>query len=110
MHPAFKSGQDGFLASIETQGKSEPTRSSSINLNTNFPGIMDETYYQALAFCQSTTRKGGIDAALDHDGRKLDGLLVPSSVGQSYASSLSIMWPIFQLLPFYLKVTQAGKH
>lgn len=65
-HPAFKSGQDGFLASLETKGE------------------MDETYWQALEFCQRTTREEGIDAALTWKGNKLDGLLVPSSVAQTY--------------------------
>ncbi|KAJ5456962.1 hypothetical protein N7530_012236 [Penicillium desertorum] len=46
IHPAFGSGQDGLLASLETKG------------------VMDETYFQALEFCQRTTREEGIDAAL----------------------------------------------
>lgn len=66
INPAFGSGQDGFLASL------------------NSKGIMDETYYQALAFCQKSTREGGIDAALHHNGKILDGLLVPPDVGQTY--------------------------
>jgi amidase len=41
---------------------------------------MDETYYQALAFCQKSTREDGIDAALAHNGTKLSALLVPSDV------------------------------
>ncbi len=45
---------------------------------------MDETYYQALAFCQKSTREDGIDAALQHDGTQLSGLLVPPDVGQNY--------------------------
>lgn len=45
---------------------------------------MDETYWQALEFCQRTTREEGIDAALTWKGKKLDGLLVPSSVDQTY--------------------------
>lgn len=45
---------------------------------------MDETYYQALAFCQKTTREDGIDAALNHGGTQLSGLLVPPNVGQTY--------------------------
>lgn len=57
--PAFYSGQDGFLASLETKG------------------VMDETYYQALEFCQRTTREEGIDAALamGPDGKNLDALV-----------------------------------
>lgn len=65
IHPAFGSGQDGFLASLESRG------------------IMDETYYQALSFCQQSTQ-GGIDAALTYQNKKLDGLLVPPDVGQTY--------------------------
>ena len=66
IHPAFGSGQDGFLASLDTKG------------------VMNETYYQALSFCQRSSREGGIDAALTHNGTKLDALLVPPDVGQSY--------------------------
>lgn len=50
----------------------------------SFQGIMDETYYQALAFCQKSTREDGIDAALIHNGTKLSALLVPPEVGQTY--------------------------
>jgi amidase len=42
--PAFASGQDGFIASMKTKG------------------IKDETYWQALAYIQRTTREDGIDA------------------------------------------------
>ena len=45
---------------------------------------MNETYYQALSFCQQSTREGGIDAALNYKGKHLDGLLVPPDVGQTY--------------------------
>lgn len=45
---------------------------------------MDETYYQALAFCQKSTREDGIDAALHHNGIQLSALLVPPEVGQTY--------------------------
>lgn len=45
---------------------------------------MDETYYQALAFCQKSTREDGIDAALRHNGTQLSALLVPPEVGQTY--------------------------
>ena len=44
--PAFYSGQDGLIASLKTKG------------------IMDETYWQALDFCRTTSRERGIDAAL----------------------------------------------
>lgn len=45
---------------------------------------MNETYYQALAFCQKSTREDGIDAALLHNGTQLSALLVPPDVGQTY--------------------------
>lgn len=45
---------------------------------------MDETYYQALEFCQKSTREDGIDAALRHNGTQLSALLVPPEVGQTY--------------------------
>ena len=45
---------------------------------------MDETYYQALAFCQKSTREDGIDAALQQNGTQLSALLVPPEVGQTY--------------------------
>lgn len=45
---------------------------------------MDETYYQALAFCQKSTREDGIDAALRQNGTQLSALLVPPEVGQTY--------------------------
>ena len=45
---------------------------------------MNETYYEALAFCQSSTRENGIDAALNHNGTRLDALLVPPDIGQTY--------------------------
>lgn len=74
--PAFYSGQDGFLASLETKG------------------VMDETYYQALSFIQRTTREEGIDAALTHNGRKIDALLVPADVGQTYQIAAQAGYPM----------------
>lgn len=47
-------------------------------------GIMNETYYQALDFCQRSSREGGIDAALKTNGTQLAALLVPPDVGQTY--------------------------
>ncbi len=76
IHPAFGSGQDGFIASLETRG------------------IMDETYFQALGFVQRTSREEGIDAALMHDGIRLDGLLVPPDVGQSYQIAAQAGYPV----------------
>jgi amidase len=78
-NPAFYSGQDGFLASLETNG------------------VMDETYYQALAFIQRTSRDEGIDAALANNGRLLDALLVPPDVGQSYQIAAQAGYPMITL-------------
>jgi amidase len=78
-NPAFYSGQDGFLASLETNG------------------VMDETYYQALAFIQRTSREEGIDAALANNGRPLDALLVPPDVGQSYQIAAQAGYPMITL-------------
>lgn len=77
--PAFFSGQDGFLASLETKG------------------VMDDTYYQALAFCQRSTREEGIDAALKSNGRSLDALLVPPDVGQTYQIAAQAGYPMITL-------------
>ncbi|KAI9703714.1 MAG: hypothetical protein M1836_007484 [Candelina mexicana] len=76
---AFASGQDGFLAFLDTKG------------------IRDENYWQALAFTQSSTREGGIDAALMHDGKMLDGLLVPPDVGQTYQIAAQAGYPMIIL-------------
>ncbi|KAF2714912.1 glutamyl-tRNA amidotransferase subunit A [Pleomassaria siparia CBS 279.74] len=77
--PAFYSGQDGFLASLETKG------------------IMDETYYQALEFCQRSTREEGIDAALRNGGNPVDALLVPPDVGQTYQIAAQAGYPMITL-------------
>ncbi|KAH7312624.1 amidase signature domain-containing protein [Stachybotrys elegans] len=77
-HPAFYSGQDGFLVSMETKG------------------IQDEEYWQALEFCQSSTRKG-INDALNHNGMKLSGLLVPPDVGQTYQIAAQAGYPMITL-------------
>ena len=75
---AFYSGQDGFLASLETKG------------------IMNETYWQALDVIHSTTRERGIDHALSlrPGGKKLDALLVPPDVGQSYQIAAQAGYPV----------------
>lgn len=78
-NPAFYSGQDGFLASLETKG------------------IMDDTYYQALAFIQRSTREEGVDAALGNNGRSLDALLVPPDVGQTYQIAAQAGYPMITL-------------
>jgi amidase len=44
VHPAFASGQDGFLASLETRG------------------VKDATHWQALKYLRRTAGKEGIDA------------------------------------------------
>ncbi|KAF1844417.1 glutamyl-tRNA amidotransferase subunit A [Cucurbitaria berberidis CBS 394.84] len=77
--PAFYSGQDSFLASLETRG------------------VMNETYYQALAFTQRSTREEGIDAALANNGRPLDALLVPPDVGQTYQVAAQAGYPMITL-------------
>ncbi|OLN83389.1 putative amidase [Colletotrichum chlorophyti] len=78
-NPAFYSGQDGFLASLESAG------------------IQDETYMQALEFTQRSTRDG-IDAALKYTGRAmLSGLLVPPDVGQTYQIAAQAGYPMITL-------------
>lgn len=103
--PAFASGQDGFLASLATKG------------------IKNETYWQALDFCQGKTR-GGIDWALAGGGHalpanktKLDGLLVPPDVGQTYQIAAQAGYPMITLpagvhsdgeMPFGLAIMQTA--
>ncbi|TRX96916.1 hypothetical protein FHL15_002222 [Xylaria flabelliformis] len=58
-HPAWPTGQDSFEKSLASKG------------------IEDETYKSALSFIRQKTREEGIDAALCHEGKPLDGLLVP---------------------------------
>ncbi|KXG47207.1 Amidase [Penicillium griseofulvum] len=79
IHPAFGSGQDGLIASLETKGR------------------MDETYFQALEFCQRTTREEGIDAALKQGSVTLDGLLVPPDVAQSIEIAAQAGYPVITL-------------
>jgi amidase len=74
--PEFYSGQDGFLASLETNGE------------------MDEVYHQALSFIQRSSREEGIDAALANKGRRLDALLVPSDVAQAYQIAAQAGYPM----------------
>ncbi|OAA51506.1 Amidase [Metarhizium rileyi] len=74
-NPAWYSGQDGFQASVETKG------------------VQDEEYWQALNFCQSTSRRG-IDDALHYQNKTLSGLLVPPAVGQSYQLSAQAGYPV----------------
>ena len=99
--PAFYSGQDGFLASLETKG------------------IMNETYWQALHFCQTSSRERGIDAALamGPNGIKLDALLVPPDVAQSYQIAAQAGYPVITIpagvhsltgMPFGLALMQTA--
>ncbi|KAB5531364.1 amidase signature domain-containing protein [Coniochaeta sp. 2T2.1] len=96
--PAFYSGQDGFLGSIETKG------------------IKDETYCQALNFSQTSTRVG-IDTALTYNGKRLSGLLVPPDVGQTYQIAAQAGYPMITLpagvysstgMPFGLAIMQTA--
>lgn len=97
-NPAFYSGQDGFEASQATKG------------------VRDETYYQALEFCQSSSRNG-INDALTYKGGKLNGLLVPPAVGQSYQQTAQAGYPIVTIpvgvssdsgMPFGLGIIQTA--
>ncbi|KAF5022895.1 hypothetical protein F66182_5055 [Fusarium sp. NRRL 66182] len=97
-HPAFASGQDGFLASLETNGE------------------RDETYWQALGFCQTSTRNG-IDDALSHKGKKLSGLLVPPQVAQAPQIAAQAGYPVITIpggyssesgMPFGLGIMQTA--
>ena len=76
IQPAFGSGQDGFLASLATGG------------------VMNETYHQALSFCQQSTRENGIDAALHNNGAPVDALLVPPDVAQTYQVAAQAGYPV----------------
>lgn len=78
-NPAFYSGQDGFLASLETKG------------------VQNETYWQALDFIHTTTRERGIDHALGKREKRLDALLVPPDVGQSYQIAAQAGYPIITI-------------
>lgn len=46
VHPAFESGQDSFLASLETKG------------------VRNETYWQAVEYCKRGAGVEGIDACV----------------------------------------------
>jgi amidase len=96
--PAFYSGQDGFLASLATGG------------------VQNETYWQALNFCQNQTRQG-INDALTYNGKKINGLLVPPDVGQSYEIAAQAGYPVITVpggvrsisgMPFGLAIMQTA--
>ncbi|KAK1987776.1 amidase [Colletotrichum cereale] len=76
---AFYSGQDGFLASLESHG------------------IKDETYHQAVRFTQTSTRNGIDDALASINGSRLSGLLVPADVGQTYQIAAQAGYPMITL-------------
>ncbi|KXH45335.1 amidase [Colletotrichum simmondsii] len=76
---AFYSGQDGFLASLESKG------------------IKDVTYLQAVEFSQQSTRNGINDALAFSNGTKLAGLLVPPDVGQTYQIAAQAGYPMITL-------------
>ncbi|KAF4783522.1 amidase [Colletotrichum scovillei] len=76
---AFYSGQDGFLASLESKG------------------IKDKTYLQAIEFSQQSTRNGINDALTSPNGTKLAGLLVPPDVGQTYQIAAQAGYPMITL-------------
>ncbi|KAK5189115.1 hypothetical protein LTR92_010918 [Exophiala xenobiotica] len=96
--PAFYSGQDGFEASLATGG------------------VQNETYWQALNFCQNQTRQG-IHDALTYNGKKLNGLLVPPDIGQSYEIAAQAGYPVITVpggvrstsgMPFGLAIMQTA--
>ncbi|KAK1625222.1 amidase signature domain-containing protein [Colletotrichum phormii] len=96
--PAFRSGQDGFLMSNETQGD------------------QNDTYWKALDYMQTTTRVG-IDGALSYNGTRLPGLLVPVSVAQTYQIAAQAGYPMITIpagiytdtgMPFGLGIMQTA--
>jgi amidase len=58
---------------------------------------MDSSYYQALSFIQRATWTEGIEAALSHNGQRLDALLVPPDVGQTYQIAAQAGYPMITL-------------
>ncbi|EEP77697.1 conserved hypothetical protein [Uncinocarpus reesii 1704] len=77
-HPAWAAGQDSLLASLATKG------------------IQNETYWQAVSFCRSSSRKG-INDALSYRNRQLDGLLVPTDVGQTWMMPAQAGYPMISI-------------
>ncbi|KAF2762622.1 glutamyl-tRNA amidotransferase subunit A [Pseudovirgaria hyperparasitica] len=78
-HPAFYSGQDSFLDSLATRG------------------VRNETYFQAVDYLRRSAGLEGIDAALANGGRRVDALLVPPSVGQTYQAAAQAGYPMLTL-------------
>jgi amidase len=79
-------------------------------------GTYNATYFQALNFCQTSTRKG-INDALNHNGTKLNGLLAPPDVGQSYQIAAQAGYPVITIpagvrrisgMPFGLAIMQTA--
>ncbi|ABN65714.2 Glutamyl-tRNA(Gln) amidotransferase subunit A (Glu-ADT subunit A) [Scheffersomyces stipitis CBS 6054] len=103
-HPAFESGQDGLLASLE------------------WSGIKNETYYQAIEFVHRTSRDEGIDYALNYtdsgtgENFQLDGLLVPSGHSITYQQAAKAGYPMITIpvnetsvgLPYGLGIMQTA--
>lgn len=96
--PAFYSGQDNFLTALNTSG------------------FMSESYWEALNFCQSSTRDG-IDSALQTGTERLSALLVPADVGQTYQVAAQAGYPMLTLpvdigsisgMPFGLALMQTA--
>lgn len=101
--PAFASGQDGLLASLE------------------WGGVKNETYYQAVEFVRRTSRDEGIDYALNYtdasgDNFMLDALLVPSGHSITYQQAAKAAYPMMTVpvsvdkngLPFGLGLMQTA--
>lgn len=78
-NPAFWSGQDAFLASLETSG------------------IRDETYFQALEYTQTKTKRGIDHALTAYSKTPLNALLVPPDVGQSYQIAAQAQYPVITI-------------
>ncbi|KAK3988951.1 amidase [Cladorrhinum sp. PSN332] len=98
-HPAFYSGQDGFLASLETGG------------------AKDEAYWQAVEFVSSVSRNGINDALKLNETEPLDGLLVPPDVAQSIQTPAQAGYPVITVpvgvhsasgMPFGLAIVQTA--
>ncbi|KAG9230498.1 amidase [Amylocarpus encephaloides] len=70
-HRAWPLGQDNFHKAIET--KDQPK----------------EIYIRALEYVRRKSREEGIDAALQHEGKQLDGLLVPLQAEGGVACSVA---------------------
>jgi len=85
VHPAFASGQDSLNASLASGG------------------IMNETYWNALAYIHRTTREEGIDYALNYtdpktgENTQLDALLFPTSTTVGFQQSAMAGYPLLTI-------------